>query len=130
MKWKGIADLTADDQGKAATTVGDIQGWHAHVYFDAESAPAAQRVRDQISERFDIRMGRWHEKPVGPHPLWSYQIAFSPAQFGELIPWLALNRAGLTIFIHPETGDDLIDHTAHTIWMGEMQEMNLEMFRR
>ncbi|WP_240035735.1 DOPA 4,5-dioxygenase family protein [Hwanghaeella grinnelliae] len=122
--------MTADDERKAVTVVGDIQGWHAHVYFDGESAPVAQRVRDQVSERFDIRMGRWHEKLVGPHPRWSYQIGFSPEQFADVISWLALNRSGLTVFIHPETGDDLIDHTAHTIWMGEMLDLNLEMFRR
>ena len=110
--------------------VADINEWHAHVYFDADSAPAAERLREAVAERFDLRVGRWHEQLVGPHPRWSYQLAFSQALFGELIPWLALNRENLTIFIHPETGDDLVDHTKHTIWMGEMLDLNLEMFLR
>lgn len=122
--------MTAEEQNAAATSVADIQGWHAHVYFDTETVPAAEKVRQAVTDQFDIRMGRWHEKLVGPHPRWSYQIGFRPDQFAEIMSWLALNRRGLTVFIHPETGDDLIDHTRHTIWMGEMLDLNLEMFRR
>lgn len=122
--------MTAEDQGASDRALGDIRGWHAHVYFDTESAPAAERLRDAVAAEFDVTMGRWHEKLVGPHPRWSYQIAFRPELFGAVIPWLALNRDGLTVFIHPETGNDLIDHTAHTIWMGEMLDLNLDLFRR
>lgn len=43
-------------------------------------------------------MGRVHEKPVGPHPDWSCQLAFKPALFGEVIPWLAMNHKGLVVF--------------------------------
>ena len=108
--------------------VDGIQGWHAHVYFDTATASIAERVRDEVAEKFDIQMGRWHERLVGPHPRWSYQIAFAPELFSALVSWLAINRGGLTIFIHPETGDNLIDHTNHTIWMGEMLELKLDIF--
>ncbi len=43
--------------------------------------------------------------------------------------WLALNRKGLTILIHPLTGDDLIDHTDYASWMGEQQVLNLDFLR-
>jgi aromatic ring-cleaving dioxygenase len=55
----------------------------------------------------------------------SYQIAFRPELFGRLIPWLALNRQGLTVFVHPETGNALEDHCAHVIWLGDSQKLNL-----
>ncbi len=121
--------MTADDNQTPMKRVDGIQGWHAHIYFDTASAPMAERVRNEVAERFDIQMGRWHERPVGPHPRWSYQIAFAPDLFAELLSWLTLNRGGLTVFIHPETGDDLVDHTDHAIWMGEMPALNLDMFR-
>jgi len=121
--------LTAEDIKTPTKRIDGIQGWHAHVYFDTATAPVAERVRNEVAERFDIRMGRWHERLVGPHPRWSYQIAFTPDLLGEMLSWLALNRDGLTVLIHPETGDDLIDHTAHAVWMGEMLDLNLEMFR-
>ncbi|WP_252362782.1 DOPA 4,5-dioxygenase family protein, partial [Escherichia coli] len=40
-------------------------------------------------------MGRVHERPVGPHPDWSCQLAFAPEVFGELVPWLAIHRQDL-----------------------------------
>ena len=106
-----------------------IRGYHAHVYYDAESKPAAAALREAIETRFDIRMGRWHDRPVGPHPRWSYQVAFEPPLFAEIVPWLALNRGDLVIFIHPETGDDLPDHRDRALWLGDYLELNLDALR-
>lgn len=103
--------------------------FHAHVYYDAESRPLAAELRAEIEERFDIVMGRWRDKPVGPHPFWSYQVAFAPELFGELVPWLALNRRGLQVLVHPDTGDDLADHSTHAMWLGESAELKLDQFR-
>lgn len=110
--------------------ISEIEGYHAHIYFDAATADAARRLREDIESRFDIQMGRFHEKPVGPHPRYSYQVAFAPELFGSLIPWLALNRNGLTVFVHAETGDELRDHTAHVIWLGESEDLKLSVFAR
>jgi aromatic ring-cleaving dioxygenase len=50
-------------------------------------------------------------------------------QFGEVAQWLVLNRGGLTIFAHANTGDDLADHTQHVIWFGASEPLNLAIFR-
>ena len=109
-----------------------ITGYHAHVYYDEESKPRAVEVREGFEARFDgslgeVRMGRWHDNPIGPHPMGSYQIAFPPALFGEILPWLALNRRGLTVFVHPETGDDVSDHSDRAIWLGEQRPVDLSV---
>ncbi|HIC80007.1 MAG TPA: 4,5-dioxygenase [Kiloniellaceae bacterium] len=109
--------------------IADIRGYHAHVYYDAESKPAAADLREAIEARFEVRMGRWHDRPVGPHPRWSYQVAFEPPLFAEIVPWLALNRGDLVIFIHPETGDDLPDHRDRALWLGDYLELNLDALR-
>lgn len=106
----------------------DIRGYHAHVYFDAETVETARSVCEAVRDRFPVEMGRVHEKPVGPHPRWSCQLAFAPDAFGDVMGWLAVNRQGLTVFTHPETGDDLKDHRDHAIWMGELLPLNLAMF--
>ena len=106
-----------------------ITGWHIHVYFDAATAGTARGLRAAIEETFTVKMGRFHEKLVGPHPEWSYQVAIEPAQIGDLLSWLVLNRSGLTLFVHPETGDDIPDHTDHAIWLGEQKPLNLEALR-
>jgi DOPA 4,5-dioxygenase len=107
-----------------------IKSYHAHVYYDAASKPAASTLRDSLAERFEqIELGRWHDAPVGPHPSGSYQIAFAPELFAALVPWLALNRDGLTVFVHPETGNALADHSAHVIWLGDSQALKLDVLR-
>jgi DOPA 4,5-dioxygenase len=99
--------------------VATIQAWHAHVYYDVTTRPAADRLRAQVGERFPTaRLGRWHDAPVGPHPTSIYQIAFTPDDAAALIPFLALNRHGLTVLVHPETGRPRADHLHHALWMG------------
>lgn len=106
-----------------------ISGYHAHVYFDEGSVGAAEQVRDGVAKRFPMAvLGRWHHRPVGPHPDFSFQIAFDADLFGRIVPWLTLNRHGLNIFVHPETGDELADHRDRTIWLGESRPLDLSIF--
>ena len=87
----------------------EITGYHAHVYFDADTQDTAQQVCEEAARLFPVQMGRMHARNVGPHPRWSCQLRVSSEQFGEVVPWLSLNRDGLTVFVHPETGDVLMD---------------------
>ncbi len=105
-----------------------IQAFHAHVYYESSTCEQVSILCHEAGKRFDISIGRMHKQPVGPHPKWSCQLAFKPELFAEVIPWLALNRNGLTVFIHPDTGNDLKDHTEYTMWMGQMEQLNLEIF--
>lgn len=96
-----------------------IRGWHAHIYYDPATRDVAARLRDSIAERFpEAVLGRWHDVPVGPHPRAMYQVAFAPALFPGLVPFIALNRDGLTVLVHPETGQQKADHLRHALWMG------------
>jgi aromatic ring-cleaving dioxygenase len=108
---------------------GKIKSYHAHVYYDAASKKAAAYVRLGLEEKFDAVYGRWHDKPVGPHPRWSYQVEFKAKVFDKLIPWLALNRRDLTIFVHPNTGKAIPDHTDHAMWLGPSVDLNVDALR-
>ena len=104
-----------------------ITSWHAHVCFDATTRDAAWALRERIAVDLNglFDMGRFHEKPVGPHPMWSYQLAFPGAHFAPIVSWLSLNHAGLDVFIHPNTGDDLRDHRDSALWLGRSHALNL-----
>lgn len=95
-----------------------IVSWHAHVYYDAASRERAALLRDWLGARFAARLGRWHDAKVGPHPQSMYQVAFDNAAFPTLVPFLALNRMGLTVLVHPETGRPRDDHLRHALWLG------------
>ncbi len=112
-----------------AKDTGAITGFHAHVYFDEASRARAAWVRDQVALRFSVVLGRWREEPVGPHPRPMYQIAFKASEFEKLVPWLMLNRQGLVIFVHPETGDDVPDHDVYPLWLGEKLDLDIDMLR-
>ena len=105
----------------------EISGYHAHVYYDAESKPRAERLRAAVEASFEVDLGRWHDKPIGPHPRGSYQIAFGPEQLASLLPWLMLNRDGLVVFLHALTGDHLADHRDYALWLGPSEEIDLSV---
>ncbi len=106
-----------------------ITGYHAHVYYDEETRGRAQRLREAVGAAFQVGLGRWHDRPVGPHPRWSYQIAFDAGEFARLVPFIALNREGLAVLVHPLTGDEVADHSEHALWMGEVLELDLDVLR-
>ncbi|WPO99912.1 DOPA 4,5-dioxygenase family protein [Pseudomonas sp. HR96] len=106
----------------------DIHGYHAHVYFDADTLEQARSLCEEAARRFPLQMGRVHERPVGPHPDWSCQLAFGPDLLNEVLPWLAMNRRGLVVFTHPVTDDQLVDHRDYAIWMGAVRPLKLSIF--
>ncbi len=105
-----------------------ITDYHAHIYFDADTVNQARTLCEAAAETFGVAMGHMHERPVGPHPMWSCQLSATPQQFANLLPWLTLNRDGLIVFCHPGTGDHLTDHTEHAIWLGTGLELDLSIF--
>ena len=107
--------------------VSAIENYHAHVYYDAASKPAAVALRQEMETEFAKAVfGRWHDRPVGPHPDWSFQIAFTADLFQPIVSYLALNRGGLVVFVHPQTGDSLADHRDYAIWMGAVRPLTLD----
>jgi aromatic ring-cleaving dioxygenase len=107
--------------------VSRIKDWHSHVYFDAASSDAARQFRDVVAAQFGsrVQVGRFHEREVGPHPRWSFQIAFAPAEFSDVVGWLALNHGALDVFMHPNTNDELRDHRDCALWLGRSHQLNL-----
>jgi len=108
-----------------------IRHYHAHIYYDpAATRDRAARLRERVAASFPAAtLGRWHDELVGPHPQSMYQIAFPTSLLASFLPWLMLNRDGLTILLHPGTGDDYADHTDHAVWFGAMLPLRLDAFR-
>lgn len=106
-----------------------IRDFHAHIYFDPDEVERARKLGAAAREKFGVTEGRYHLRPVGPHPRGSCQLTVPADQLGEVARWLVLNRGPFTIFAHANTGDDLADHTAHVVWFGPSEQLDLSIFR-
>ncbi|WP_265564024.1 DOPA 4,5-dioxygenase family protein [Sphingomicrobium arenosum] len=105
-----------------------IRDFHVHLYFDAEEVDRARALAQALAARFDLPVGHFHTRPVGPHPRGSVQLTVPTPCFGEVASWLGVNRAGLTVFAHASTGNDLADHRDHVIWFGPSEKLDLTLF--
>ncbi|RTZ16703.1 4,5-dioxygenase [Vibrio aquaticus] len=99
--------------------------YHAHIYFDESTSDEAQQLRQAVSEQFDLSVGRFNQKNVGPHLKWSFSITFTHQDFEQLIPWLEAHRRTFSVLVHALTGDDIKDHTDFAYWLGEPVPLNL-----
>jgi aromatic ring-cleaving dioxygenase len=106
-----------------------IQHYHAHVYYEPDTTrETAALLRERVATAFpQAQLGRWHDELVGPHLRSMYQIAFPSELLGRFLPWLMLNRDGLTVLLHPGTGNDYADHTAHAAWLGDTLPLRVDV---
>ena len=109
-------------------TESSIRDFHAHLYYDAEEVEVAKQLASAVQQHFPVVVGHFHLRPVGPHPRGSVQLTVPSGAFGEVAQFLALNRGPITVFAHANTGDDLADHTAHVIWFGPSEALDLTIF--
>jgi DOPA 4,5-dioxygenase len=105
-----------------------IRDFHAHIYYDPEDVDQATALAAEAQRLFGLPVGHFHRRPVGPHPRGSVQMTVPVDRFGEVATWLAVNRAGLTIFAHASTGDDRQDHTHNVVWFGPSEVLDLSIF--
>lgn len=107
-----------------------INGYHAHIYYDADSRPIAEQVAAAITGAFAVELGGFFDKPVGPHPVPNVQLMFAPGELASVMPWLMLNRKGLNVLIHPLTDDSRRDHDSDGAWLGTPVPLKLHGLRR
>ncbi|GAB7352264.1 hypothetical protein MBLNU459_g2727t1 [Dothideomycetes sp. NU459] len=68
----------------------------------------------------ELRIYTLWDRPIGPHPVAMFEVnLFTPAQFGAFVPWLVINRGPLSALLHPNTGDDIRDHSQLATWLGQ-----------
>ncbi|RMY67414.1 hypothetical protein D0863_07805 [Hortaea werneckii] len=96
-------------------------GFDVHIYF-LQTSPSeshfAQELWERIRREFpELRIYRVWDKPIGPHPVAMFEVnLFTPEQFGAFVPWLVIHRGPLSVLLHPNTGDDVRDHTQLATW--------------
>lgn len=66
--------------------------------------------------------------PIGPHPLPMFEAWFGNPSLDSVLRWAMENRRGLSVMIHPISGNDLADHRDHSIWLGKPLSLRLDIF--
>ena len=107
----------------------DIKTYHFHIYFEELGSPALDKMTAKLKQKSGIAIGRVHNRPIGPHPIGSCQISVPKEMFEEILQFFLRERDGLTIFIHPLSGDDYVDHTDHVIWIGDPYPLKTDFFK-
>jgi aromatic ring-cleaving dioxygenase len=107
----------------------EIRGYHAHVYYDADTRKIAEDLRQTIIRRFAVRPGGFSDEPVGPHPISQFNVIFQADEFSKVVPWLMLNHDGLDVLIHPLTESSYDDHSKNALWIGTQVPMRLDILR-
>jgi aromatic ring-cleaving dioxygenase len=109
--------------------VTDVNGYHAHVYFNPATRPVAERLRDTIAGRFTVQLGAFSDDPIGPHPISQFNVIFRAEEFQNIVPWLMLNREGLDVLVHPLTESSYDDHSKNALWLGTPVPLKLDILR-
>ncbi|KAF3761608.1 hypothetical protein M406DRAFT_265991 [Cryphonectria parasitica EP155] len=107
-------------------------GFDIHVYYTTSQMDYARQLYDRIRREFpELRIYKFWDKPVGPHPYAMFEVnLFTPAQFGAFVPWLSVWRGPLSVLVHPnrlEWESAIRDHTQRATWMGEKVPLDLSM---
>lgn len=67
--------------------------------------------------------------PVGPHPTGSFETWVPAEDFSKMYEWFLNKRLPLTIFIHPLTAHEVIDHTDRIVFMGKTYHLDTSTLR-
>ena len=103
-----------------------VKGYHAHVYFDAATRPAAELLRNTLVSMFAVEPGAFADEPRGPHPVPQFNVIFELSQFHNIVPWLMLNHEDFNVLVHPLTESNYDDHTRYALWLGTPLPLRLE----
>src|SRR5258708_4076579 len=49
----------------ASTGSPEVHGYHAHVYYDQDTLPAAVKLRETLGANFPVKVGRLSDEPIG-----------------------------------------------------------------
>lgn len=119
----------------------DIVSYDIHTYWNnnnADEREFAHSLRERILKEFaseieagEVRVHKFWDKPIGPHPLNMWELDFKLAEmFGRLVPWFQLNHGKLSVLIHPRSGKgELLDHTEHALWLGHKVRLDTSLLK-
>ncbi|OTG87470.1 hypothetical protein B9T31_02910 [Acinetobacter sp. ANC 4558] len=110
--------------------INPIVAYHSHIYFTAETRHIAEQLNEELQDLFKIWDYRWLDASNGLHPTPMFRFAILKEDFSRYVEWILTRRQGLNVLVHAITGNDYIDHSYLTLWLGEQLQLGLEPMRK
>ncbi len=92
--------------------------WHLHIYFPSAEIDKAHWLRARMAEKFRVAIYPVEDGAGGPHPLPNLEVQVSRDELPRILPWLVLNRQGLSVHVHPRSENLTGDHLDWALWLG------------
>jgi DOPA 4,5-dioxygenase len=85
------------------------------------------QIQNEINEGFlrGCYMDSVNYGPHGPHPVGNFQTCCNSSSISHGVSWFTQNRGNLSIFFHPLTRWEIIDHTDRAMFMGKSLPLDL-----
>lgn len=104
-----------------------ISEFHCHVYYHSHNRDSANSLREAVLQLAGgrLQVSTLSDGTRGPHVMPMFGIHFKPQDLPEVLGFLMKNHGPHSVLLHPETGNELLDHTHHAFWLGEKMPLNL-----
>ncbi|MBU6474945.1 MAG: hypothetical protein KGL10_01645 [Alphaproteobacteria bacterium] len=107
--------------GTEFNEVANPKAYHIHVYFEKGTPSEMEAIvlMDALLSKFPAGIRGVHEVDAGrgPHTQPNLSATIKNDAFGAVVSWLQMNNRGLSILIHPRTGDEWKDHAEAPLWI-------------
>lgn len=116
--------LFATMSSTASAQSSGVTGYDLHIYFfdnNPEQRAYAEKLMNNAIGRWGELRIKMFDKPVGPHPMPMFEIDIPQnyPKFSDIVSWIMVNHGNLSALLHPHTGQSLLDHTRHPLWLGQ-----------
>jgi DOPA 4,5-dioxygenase len=71
-----------------------------------------------------VQAGPLRDDPVGPHPIAQFRAIVPAGALEAALRWYMVHHGVHAVLIHPNSGDDVLDHTLHALWLGDALELD------
>ncbi|KAI1287482.1 Dopa 4,5-dioxygenase [Halotydeus destructor] len=112
----------------SAAIAEEIGAYHFHTYYfqynendKLNARNFRQTIIDQVEDGVfaECAVNRFNERPVGPHPVGSFETCCNRTSVSSAMSWFMMNHGNFSILLHPLTRFSRADHTDRAMWLGE-----------
>lgn len=88
-------------------------------FFQSSDILRSDKIRELSETQLaGCRLNAVNFGPRGPHPIGSYETCCNASAINTATSFFMQNHGNLTIFLHPLTRHEVLDHTTRAMWLG------------